>query len=145
MLIIIVITIKSCFVGRVPVVIDAEYNAKTKGWGRHDFFLVGNQGYYETPADFAAATAKELPGYEEYVINNYALSLEGTVFAESIFKTKTEIDQSGNITKVTEDYVVKLTTCDPEEFDSIFEKYLIELERYGVKEIIAERETYFSN
>lgn len=127
----------------VPVVIDGEYNATTKDWGRHDFFLVGNQGYYETPKDFAAATAKEIPGYEEYVISNYALAGEGIVFASSIFKTEMQLEQSGNFDKVNEDYEVKLTTCAPEDFDSIYEDYLVELERYGIKEILEEREAYF--
>ena len=129
----------------VPVVIDAEYNAKTKDWGRHDFFLVGNQGYYATPEDFAAATAKELPGYEDYVINNYKIAAEGTVFARSIYKTDLEIEQSGNLDKIHSDYEVKLTTCKPEEFDSIFAEYIAELERYGAKEIIEQRTAHFTD
>lgn len=83
--------------------------------------------------------------YYYIVISNYALAGEGIVFASSIFKTKKELEQSGNISKVNEDYEVKLTTCAPEDFDGIFDEYLVELERYGVKKIIAEREAYFKN
>lgn len=133
------------FDGDVPVVIDGEYNAKTKDWGRHDFFLVGNQGYYATPEDFAAATAKEIPGYEDYVIKNYAMGGEGTVYARAIYKTELEIEQSGNLDKIHDDYEVKLITCKPDEFDGIFEEYVVELERYGAKEIIEQRTAYFKN
>lgn len=127
----------------VPVVIDGEYNAKTKDWGRHDFFLVGNQGYFATPEDFAKATSKEIPGYEQYVIDNYRLGGEGIVFAQSIYKTDLEIKQSGNLKKIKDDYSVKLTTCDPAEFDSLWNEYLTQLENYNIKEILAEREAYF--
>lgn len=128
----------------IPVVIDSEHNAQTKDWIRHDLFLVGNQGYYETEEDFAKATAKELPDYENYVLNNYENAVAGTTLSGHIYKSETQVEQRGNIKKVDDDYTVKLVTCNPAEFDEVWDEYISELLRFGADKILEERAAYFN-
>ncbi len=129
----------------VPVVKDAEYNAKTKDWTRHDLFLVGNQGYYTTEEDFMDATSKELPGWEQYVLDNYNNAIVGTRLYEPTFSAPTMVEQSANIQITNETYAVKTITCAPEEFDSIVAEWKAELQKYGLDDIIAERTEYYNS
>lgn len=128
----------------VPVVIDADYNAETKDYTRHDLFLVGNQGYYENEDDFAEATSKELPGLEQYVLDNYSKGAEGIRLTEGIYSSPTQIEQSGNIGKVNDDYSVKVTTCPPDQFDELYDEWIRELEKYDMEKIIQERTEYYN-
>lgn len=127
----------------VPVVKDAEYNANSKDWTRHDLFLVGNQGYYLTEDDFIAATSKELPGWEQYVIDNYDNAMAGTRLPNIDYTSDTQTEQSANTGKVNDDYKVKVTTCKPEEVDAIVAEWKAELEKYDIQTVFDERRAYF--
>ena len=129
----------------VPIVMDAEYNAKTKDWTRHDLFLVGNQGYYSTEEDFMAATSKELPGWEQYVLDNYNNAIAGTRMHEPTFSAPTMVEQSANIQITNDTFAVKAVTCAPGEFDAIVEEWKAELKKYGIDDIIAERTAYYES
>lgn len=132
------------FVDGIPVVIDADHNAKTKDYTRHDLFLVGNQGYYATESDFALATSKELPGWEQYVIDNYTNAAFGIRLPAGTYSSPTQVEQSGNVKKLDDDYGVKLTTCNPSEFDKIFDEYQTELKKYDMEKTIQERTEYYN-
>ncbi len=132
------------FVDDVPVVIDAEKNATEKDWIRHDLFLVGNQGYYKTEEDFMAATSKELPGYEEYVIDNYTKAGIGIRMHAPIYTSPTQVEQTTNLTKVKEKYEVEVTTCSPDQFDAIYDQWMAEMEKYDVQKILDERAEYYA-
>ena len=129
----------------VPVVIDAEHNAETKDYTRHDLFLVGNQGYYETEEDFAIATSKELPGWEQYVLDNYSNGAEGIRLPTGIYSSPTQVEESGNLNKINEDYEVKVTTCKPEEFEALYNEWIEELKKYNIEKIIQERTEYYNS
>ena len=128
----------------VPVVKDAEYNADSKDWLRHDIFLVGNQGYYKTEEDFIAATAKELPGWEQYVIDNYNDAIFGTRMPDPTYTSPTQTQQAANVGKVFDDYAVKMVTESPDLVEATFNTMISELEKYEIVKIIEER-TEFIN
>lgn len=128
----------------VPCVKDAEYNAKDKDWTRHDLFLVGNQGYYSTPEDFAKATSKEAPGYENYVLENYKNAMVGTLRYDPSFTAPTFTEKNTEISVLREDYFVKLVTCPQDEFDKTLEELKAKLKNVGYDTIIKERTEFYN-
>ena len=67
----------------VPIPKQADYNQKDKDWIRTDLFLVGNQGYFTNVDDFNLNIAADNPGWEEYTLSDYQLSLDGTQIASA--------------------------------------------------------------
>ncbi|WP_349671837.1 extracellular solute-binding protein [Lacrimispora sp.] len=129
----------------VPCVIDANYNVKDKDWTRHDLFLIGNQGYYKTADEFAAATSKEAPGYENYVIDNFKNATVGTLRYDPTFTDPTYTEKNTEISVLRDEYFVKLVTCSPDEFDKILEEFKSKLKDIGYDVIIKERTEYYDN
>jgi ABC-type glycerol-3-phosphate transport system substrate-binding protein len=128
----------------VPVVKDSTYNSQDKDWIRTDIFLVGNQGYFATVDDFNACTAKEAPGYEQHVIDNYVNALTGTIVNDTTFTSPSTPDLITDIGIVRDEYTVQCITCPEAEFDATYDKYMAELEKVDVKTIIDERTAYFT-
>ncbi len=127
----------------IPVIIDAVYNGTDKDWTRHDLFLIGNQGYYKTPEDFAKATSKEAPGFEQYVIDNYNNASVGIVRNASTYTSPIYTEKNTEIGLLSDEYIVKLITCKPEEFDSKLAEFITKLKGTGYDSIIQERTEYF--
>lgn len=127
----------------VPAVIDAEYNSKDKDWLRTDLFLTGNQGYFATVDDFNACTAKEAPGYEQYVIDNYENALTGTLVNDSTYTSPSTSDLLTDLNIVKDEYQVKCITCSEADFEKTFDEYMKALEDAGVQTIIDERIAYY--
>lgn len=132
------------YVDGVPVVLDMDHNAETKDWTRHDLFLVGNQGYYEKEEDFNNATSKEIPGWEQYVLDNYQNATHGKVLNEPTFASPTATENSANLLATKDVYIVQLVTCEPSEFDGIMEEFKAELEKYEIEKILEERTEYYN-
>ncbi|MCC8102863.1 MAG: extracellular solute-binding protein [Clostridiales bacterium] len=128
----------------VPIVIDSDYNSEDKDWIRTDLFITGNQGYFATEEDFISCAAAEVPGYEEYVIENYTNALVGTVNHESTYTSPSESDLITDIDLIKDEYVVQCITCLEDDFDNTFDEYLAELENAGIQTIIDERIAYYS-
>ncbi len=128
----------------VPSVIDAEYNTKDKDWTRHDLFLIGNQGYYKTEDEFAAATSKEAPGYENYVLDNYKNASVGTVRFDPTFTAPTFTEKNTEISVIRDEYFVKLVTCPPDKFDATLEEFKEKLKNVGYDDIIKERTEFYN-
>lgn len=128
----------------VPSIIDPEYNTKDKDWTRHDLFLVGNQGYYQTEEEFAKATSKEVPGYEQYVIDNYANASLGIVRNSPTFTAPTYTEKNTEISLITDEYFVKLITGTPEEFDATLAEFKAKLKDIGYDQIIQERTEFYN-
>lgn len=128
----------------VPVVINTEYNSKDKDWIRTDLFLTGNQGYFATVDDFNACTAKEAPGYEQHVIDNYRNALTGIIVNDTTYTSPSTPDLITDIGLVRDEYTVQCITCPEAEFDATYDKYMAELEKVGIKTIIEERTKYFT-
>lgn len=129
----------------IPVVIDATYNAQDKDWIRTDLFLVGNQGYFETVDDFNKCTAKEAPGYEDYVIQNYQYALEGNLTYDTSYTSPSTADLLTDLNIARDEYQVKMVTCNPDEYDDVYAEYMQELKDYDIDTIISEREEHYSN
>jgi ABC-type sugar transport system, periplasmic component len=129
----------------VPCVIDAAYNATDKDWIRHDLFLIGNQGYYKTADEFAKATSKEAPGYEDYVLNNFANAALGTVRNDPTFTAPTFTEKSTEISVIREEYFVKLVTCTTDKYDATLAEFKSKLKDVGYDKIIQERTDYYNN
>ena len=127
----------------VPMPIDSELNAKELDWIHHDTFLVGNQGYYATNEEFIAAIGKTLPEYEDYLVADYTLAMDGIPMSNTNYVSPTQAEQSGNLNMVNENYLVKLFTCDPAEFDALYDEYISELEKYDIEKILQERADYY--
>lgn len=127
----------------VPCVIDPDYNATDKDWTRHDLFLVGNQGYYNTEEEFAMATAKALPGWEQYVIDNYANAGFGIVRNDPTFTSPTYTEKKTEISLIQDEYFVKLITGSPETFDRTLEEFKEKLKNLGYDKIIQERTEHY--
>lgn len=127
----------------IPVVKDAAYNATDKDWLRHDIFMVGNQGYYRSEDDFIRATAKEIPGYESYVTENYMNAISGTVLADSAYTSPTQIDKASDLSIVQDEHLVKCITCKAEDFDSAVADYRAALKSAGAEDVFAERAQYY--
>ncbi len=128
----------------VPVVIDPVYNGTDKDWIRHDLFLIGNQGYYKTPEEFAKATSKEAPGYEQYVLDNYNNASVGIVRNSPTYTSPIYTEKNTEIGLLKDEYLVKLITCKPEEFDAILSELLKKLKDVGYDEIVKDRTDYFN-
>ncbi len=131
--------------GNVPAVIDADYNAKDKDWTRHDLFLIGNQGYYKTQEDFAAATSKEAPGYEKYVLENYKNASLGINSGDPTFVAPTFTEKNAEISIIREEYFVKLVTCSPDKFDATLEEFKAKLEKAGYDQIVKEYTDFYKS
>lgn len=129
---------------RVPAVIDADYNAKDKDWTRHDLFLIGNQGYYKTPEDFAAATSKEAPGFEQYVLDNYKNASLGINRGDPTFVAPTFTEKNAEISIIREEYFVKLVTCSPDKFDATLEEFKAKLKNAGYDQIVKEYTEFYN-
>lgn len=129
---------------KVPCVIDPAYNAKDKDWTRHDLFLIGNQGYYKTPEEFAKATSKEAPGYEDYVLKNYENATTGIVRNDPTFTSPTFTEKNTEISVLHEEYFVKLVTCKPDQFDATLAEFKSKLKDVGYDQIIKERTDYYN-
>lgn len=127
----------------VPCVIDAGYNTKDKDWTRHDLFLIGNQGYYKTPDEFAKATSKECPGYENYVLDNYKNASMGVVRHDPTFTAPTSTEKNTEISVIREEYFVKLVTCPPDKFDATLQEFKDKLKKAGYDQIMTERTEYY--
>lgn len=128
----------------VPVIIDPVYNGTDKDWIRHDLFLIGNQGYYKTPEEFAKATSKEAPGFEQYVIDNYNNASVGIVRNEATYTSPIYTEKNTEIGLLSDEYIVKIVTCKPEEFDTILAEFLAKLKGVGYDSIIEDRTEYFN-
>jgi putative aldouronate transport system substrate-binding protein len=128
----------------IPVIIDAAYNATDKDWIRHDLFLIGNQGYYKTPEEFAKATSKEAPGFEQYVIDNYNNASLGIVRNSATYTSPIFTEKNTEITLLSDEYIVKLVTCKPEEYDATLAEFIAKLKDTGYDSIIQERTEYFN-
>ena len=129
----------------VPQVIDAEYNATDKDWIRTDIFIVGNQGYFQSVEDFNKCTAKEAPGFEDYVMNNYELALEGTVIHDSAYTSPSTADLITDLNIAKDDYQTKVITCPEAEFEATYDEYMDELKNIGIDTIIDERTEYYES
>jgi putative aldouronate transport system substrate-binding protein len=127
----------------VPCVMDAGYNTKDKDWTRHDLFIIGNQGYYKTPDEFAKATSKECPGYEDYVLNNFKNASTGIIRHDPTFTAPTSTDKNTEISVIREEYFVKLVTCPQDKFDATLEEFKDKLKKAGYDQIITERTEYY--
>ena len=55
-------------------------------------FLVGNQGYFTNVEDFNLNIAADNPGWEEYTLSDYQLSLDGTQIASAQYMYQPEIE-----------------------------------------------------
>lgn len=128
----------------IPVVKDAEYNATDKDWIRHDLFLIGNQGYYSTEEEFIKATAKEIPGYEQYVIDNYNNGIAGEVRRDTSYTSPLQAEKASDLGLIADEYNVKCITCAPEEFDKNIADYRAALKECGIEDIFKEREEHFN-
>lgn len=128
----------------IPVVKDAEYNATDKDWIRHDLFLIGNQGYYSTEEDFIKATAKEIPGYEQYVTDNYNNGIAGEVRRDTSYTSPLQAEKASDLGLIADEYNVKCITCAPEDFDKNIADYRAALKECGIEDILKEREEYFN-
>lgn len=129
---------------KVPCVIDSAFNATDKDWTRHDLFLIGNQGYYKTPAEFAKATSKEAPGYEDYVIKNYENAAAGIVRNDPTFTAPTFTAKNTEISVIREEYFVKLVTCAVDKYDATLAEFKSKLKDVGYDTIIKERTDYYN-
>ena len=127
----------------IPVVKDAEYNAKDKDWIRTDIFLTGNQGYFETEGEFNACTAKECPGYEDYVINNYINATKGTKLPDSVYTAPSTSDVMTDLKLVQDEYGVKCITCAEDKVEATFNEYMKKLEDAGIQKVIDERVEHY--
>lgn len=128
-----------------PSVIDAEYNSKDKDWTRHDLFLIGNQGYYKSEEEFAKATSKESPGYEDYVLSNFENATLGVSRFDTSFTAPTFTERNTEISVIREEYFVKLVTCKPEEFDDTLAEFKSKLKDVGYDQIIQERSDFYNS
>lgn len=128
----------------IPIVKDAAYNAVDKDWIRHDLFLIGNQGYYVSEEDFIKASSKEIPGYEQYVTDNYNNGIMGEVRRESGYISPLQVEKASDLGLVGDEYNVESITCSPEEFDQNIANYRAALDDCGMEEILKEREAHFS-
>ena len=126
-----------------PCIIDTQYNAADKDWTRHDLFLVGNQGYYQTTEEFAKATSKELPGYEQYVLNNYENATVGIVKNETTFTAPTYTKMNAEISLIQDEYFVKLITGSAESFDKTLAEFKEKLKNLDYDKIIQERTEHY--
>lgn len=125
----------------VPIPIDAEYNQTDKDWIRTDLFLVGNQGYFTNVDDFNLNIAADNPGWEEYTISDYELSLDGTQIqsAQYMYATDIEMDLANDLGLLAKEWKVKCITCSPDEFDANYDQWIAAAEDVGIQEIIETR------
>lgn len=131
----------------VPVVIDAEYNSVDKEWIRADLFLTGNQGYYATEEEFSKATALQYPGYEQYCLDDFAYATMGghiDDIDDSLYTSPSQSELAADINLVKDEYLVKITTCSIDEFDSCWDEYMAALKDAGVEKVHEERVAYFT-
>ena len=65
------------------------------------------------------------------------------LLSNNSFKSKTELDQSGNLDKVNADHKIRAITCKPDEFEEVYEKYRSELAKFDIEKVLAERAEHF--
>ena len=129
---------------KVPIVKDPEYNKVDKDWIRTDIFLVGNQGYFATIEDFNACVAAEVPGFEQYVIDNYENAMVGTLVPATSYTSPSTPDIRIDLSLLCSEYLVQAITGPESEFDKTYDKFMQECEKAGIKTIIEERTEYYT-
>lgn len=128
----------------VPIVIDSGYNAKDKDWISGDLFLTGNGGYFKNEADFSVSTAAANPEYAQYVIDNYANALSGTVISADAYTSPSTPELKTDIDLACTEWVVKCVTCSEDEFDANYDQFLKACEDAGIETIVKERTEYYN-
>jgi len=128
----------------VKLPIDSKLNAKQLDWIKGDLLLVGNNGYFKKQEEAIKTIASMNPAYSDYILKDYADAGAGIKLEVQNYVSPIEAKQGVNLDKVFVDYRVKLTTCKPSEFESIYKKFKVELEKYQIKEILAERAEYYN-
>ena len=124
----------------VPVAIDGDYNARDKDWINNDLALT----FGMTEELFIKSVVKSFPGYESYVEDNYANALAGDHLNADHQPYDQEVnDLSAAVKKVHSDYQVKLITCRPGEFDTIWNEFQDEMEKAGADRIIELRKAMY--
>lgn len=125
----------------VPIPKQADYNQKDKDWIRTDLFLVGNQGYFTNVDDFNLNIAADNPGWEEYTLSDYQLSLDGTQIASAqyMYQPEIELDLRNDLDLLMKEWKVKCITCAPEDFDNNYDRWISEAEDLGIQDILDAR------
>ena len=129
----------------VPIAIDIAYNQEDKDWIRTDIFLVGNSGYFDNEEDAILSLAKEVPEFEQQIINNYHNAASGTLIYETSYTSPSTTDLVTDLKLIRDEYIVKCITCPEAEFESTFDTYMEELKNTGMDTIIQERTEYFES
>lgn len=129
----------------VPIAKDAKYNAQDKDWIRTDLFLVGNQGYFTDTNAFNVNIAADNPGWEEYTIADYEASLYGTAIpnAQYMYAPDSELDVATDLDLLKAEYQVKVVTCSPDQFDTIYDEWLAAAKAAGIDDVLADREAIY--
>ena len=97
-----------------------------------------------TVDEFIACTAKEAPGYEQHVIDNYNNALTGTLVYDTTYTSPSTPNLITDIGLVRDEYTVQCITCPESQFDATYDKYMAELKKAGIETIIEERTKYYT-
>ena len=129
----------------VPIAKDADYNQKDKDWIRTDLFLVGNQGYFESVDAFNANIAADNPGYEDYTLQDYELSV-GDVAVQSaqyMYAPDSQVDTQTDLALLRSEYQTKVITCAEADFDATYDAWLQAAKNAGIEQVLEDRQAIY--
>ena len=129
----------------VPIAKDADYNQKDKDWIRTDLFLVGNQGYFESVDAFNANIAADNPGYEDYTLQDYELSV-GDVAVQSaqyMYAPDSQVDTQTDLGLLRSEYQTKVITCAEADFDATYDAWLQAAKNAGIEQVLEDRQAIY--
>ena len=129
----------------VPIAKDADYNQKDKDWIRTDLFLVGNQGYFESVDAFNANIAADNPGYEDYTLQDYELSV-GDVAVQSaqyMSAPDSQTDTQTDLALLRSEYQTKVITCAEADFDATYDAWLQAAKNAGIEQVLEDRQAVY--
>ena len=129
----------------VPIAKDADYNQKDKDWIRTDLFLVGNQGYFESVDAFNANIAADNPGYEDYTLQDYELSV-GDVAVQSaqyMYAPDSQADTQTDLALLRSEYQTKVITCAEADFDATYDAWLQAAKNAGIEQVLEDRQAVY--
>lgn len=105
-----------------------------------DICFISNGLFYGSPEKNNAALAIPFTGYEDEVIASYANSqIDPWTLVSFSVAIQADTDFGATVKSKQGEFLAKVVTCDPAEFDAVFDEYIQAILDAGAADIIAQR------
>ncbi len=111
-----------------------------------DVCFISNGLFYGSDEKNSAALAIPFTGYEDEVVASYVNAYSDTWTQISFtVPIKADTDFGAMVTSKQGEFLVNVVTCDPAEFDEVYDKYIQAILDVGAEAVIAERRAAYND